>query len=267
MNKKCFFFQGDNLLLPLSAPEPTTEVSMDLLKCFSSYEIFEVPSLDVIPEIINVADIAPSNPLPADWHAIPVRQVLTILAVEKQSAARLFRAFHIAKWRHDSRFCGTCGAENKDAPCDISIIPPPAPHRVCPRCGRLEFPRICPAIIVLITNEKNEILLAHNKKFKQGLYSHISGFNEAGETLEETVAREIREEINIEVKNIEYVKSQPWPLPNSFMVGFKAQYLSGEIKPDGTEIDDARWFSKDNLPEIPAHGSLSRVLIDMWLGL
>jgi NAD+ diphosphatase len=129
----------------------------------------------------------------------------------------------------------------------------------------MEFPRICPAVIVLITDSENRILLAHNKRFKTKVYSHISGFNEAGESLEETVIREIREEINIEVKDIEYIKSQPWPFPNSLMVGFKARYSSGIIKCDGDEIVDAQWFTKNNLPQLPTEGSLSRYLINCWL--
>jgi NAD+ diphosphatase len=125
---------------------------------------------------------------------------------------------------------------------------------------------VCPAIIVIITDDKDRILLAHNKKFRSGLYSLISGFNEAGESLEDTVAREVREEVNIEVKDAVYVRSQPWPFPNSLMLGFSARYLSGEIRPDGIEIEDARWFDRDNLPELPGEGSLSRFLINLWLG-
>ncbi|MCL2759362.1 MAG: NAD(+) diphosphatase, partial [Treponema sp.] len=169
----------------------------------------------------------------------------------------ILRACHIAQWRRDSRFCGTCGAENSDVAAQA--------QRICPKCGRTEFPRICPAVIVVITDSDNRILLAHNKRFRAGVYSHISGFNEAGETLEETVVREIREEINIEVNNIEYVTSQAWPFPNSLMLGFKAQHLSGVIRPDGDEIEDANWFTKDNLPELPGEGSLSRFLINCWL--
>jgi NAD+ diphosphatase len=173
------------------------------------------------------------------------------------AASRIVRACHIAQWRHDSVFCGTCGAKN-------DFIPSP-PHCVCPMCGRLEFPRICPAVITAITNNENKILLAHNKKFRAGVYSHIAGFNEAGESLEQTVEREIFEEINIKVKDIVYVKSQPWPFPNSLMLGFKARYSSGVIKPDGDEIEDAKWFTKDSLPDLPAEGSLSRFLINSWL--
>jgi NAD+ diphosphatase len=107
--------------------------------------------------------------------------------------------------------------------------------------------------------------LAHNKKFQPGLYSLIAGFTEAGESLESAVAREIREEVNIEVKDIRYIISQPWPFPNSLMLGFVSRYASGEIMPDGVEIEDARWFDKDALPELPGTGSVSRYLIGRWL--
>ena len=201
-----------------------------------------------------------------------VRQLLADYSVEGSGIKGLERlkdlgeilhACHIAQWRRGSRFCGTCGALNGDAPpCSANAA---QAHRVCPKCGRLEFPRICPAVITLITDADNRILLAHNKRFRAGVYSHISGFTEAGESLEETVAREIREEINIEVKDIEYIKSQPWPFPSSLMVGFKARYLSGAITPDGEEIEDAKWFTKNDLPELPANGSLSRFMINDWL--
>jgi len=167
------------------------------------------------------------------------------------------RTLHLEHWRKESCFCGTCGAKNCDAPA--------LDHRYCPSCGRLEFPRICPAVIVAITDDDNRLLLAHNKRFRAGMYSLISGFNEAGESLEETVVREIMEEVNINVKDIKYVKSQPWPYPNSLMVGYKARYESGILKPDGEEIEDAKWFTKDNLPDIPKNGSLARFLIDDWL--
>jgi NAD+ diphosphatase len=96
------------------------------------------------------------------------------------------------------------------------------------------------------------------------MYSLIAGFTEAGESLESTVAREVREEVNIEVKDIRYIVSQPWPFPHSLMLGFTARRASGELRPDGIEIEDAQWFSRDKLPLIPGHGSVSRFLIDRW---
>jgi NAD+ diphosphatase len=260
MNNRAFFFQGDTLLLPADFPDALAAegVSSELAKDFNNPDAFETPSIDKSTEPIRAVFVLPGVELPQGWRFIPVRQVLSMIAAGTAGggSGRILRACHIAQWRNDSRFCGTCGAKNVDGS--------PEPHRICPKCGRIEYPRICPAMIVLITDDQDRILLAHNKKFKAGMYSLVSGFNDAGETLEDTVVREIREEVNIEVKDIEYVKSQSWPFPNSLMLGFKAHYLSGEIRPDGVEIEDAKWFTRDNLPDIPMHGSLSRFLIESW---
>jgi len=201
--------------------------------------------------------------LPPGWKAIPMRQAMNTItgfamADGIGAIGRLFRSYHIGQWRRDSRFCGTCGAANRDADTGETA-------RQCPACGRIEFPRIVPAIITVITNDADEALLAHNKKFASGMYSLIAGFNEAGESLEATVAREIKEEVNLDVKDIRYIRSQPWPFPNSLMLGFTAQYSGGELRPDGVEIEDARWFSRDNLPGLPGSGSISRYLISLWL--
>lgn len=267
MEKTAFFLQDDSLLLPADYPDSHLDkgVPVEFTKKFNKYDILELPAIDnAEPSIFPAVSVLPDEPLPDNWKRIPVRQVLALLSAESSRSelflkqGRILRAFHITQWRRESRFCGTCGAENIEISCaDV--------HRRCPKCGRLEYPRICPAVIVIITDDDNRILLAHNKKFKTGVYSHISGFNEAGETLEATVEREIREEVNIEVKNITYIKSQPWPFPNSLMLGFKAGYSSGVIRPDGAEIEDAQWFTKDNLPELPGEGSLSRFLLNDWL--
>jgi len=266
MKERAFFFFGDNLLLPEDFPNSqiTKGLPLELAEDFKDTEIFEIPAIDDEPETIRAVSILPDTglldaALPKNWKAIPVRQVLAILSTADDSTAnpsRILRACHIAQWRRDSRFCGTCGAKNSDVPKDA--------QRRCPKCGRAEFPRICPAVIVAIT-DGDRILLAHNKRFKNNVYSHISGFNEAGETLEETVAREINEEVNIKVHDIIYIRSQPWPFPNSLMIGFSARFLSGTIRPDGEEIEDAKWFTRDNLPELPGQGSLSRYLIGRWL--
>ena len=271
MMNEAFFFQGDSLLLPVDCEltgghnsEINRGVPLKLAKDFDNPDIFTIPAIDdptdpLQPEaaVIQTVSVLPGTPLPENWRSIPVRQILTMLSVEGSYPGRILRACHIAQWRQDSRFCGRCGAQNNDVLGDT--------QRRCPQCGKTEFPRICPAIIVIITNDENKILLAHNKRFKAGIYSHISGFNEAGESLEETIVREVREEVNIEVRDIKYVKSQPWPFPNSLMVGFKARYSSGILKPDGDEIEDAQWFSRDKLPELPGEGSLSRYLINRWL--
>jgi NAD+ diphosphatase len=263
LNDRAFFFLDDTLLLPPDFPESEIEMGVprELVKDFTNPDIFEIPPLDNAPNchaqspVINVVSVLPGTEFPAGWRSIPVRYLLASLSAD--GTGKILRACHIARWRGDSRFCGTCGARNIDAAGNV--------QRLCPKCGRTEFPRICPAVIIIITDNENRILLAHNKKFTGNVYSHISGFNEAGETLEETIAREIREEVNITVKDVEYVKSQPWPFPSSLMIGYKARYLSGTVKPDGVEIEDAGWFVKDNLPALPREGSLSRYLINCWL--
>ena len=134
----------------------------------------------------------------------------------------------------------------------------------CPGCGFLSFPRISPAVIVLVEKE-NRVLLARVKRFTTELYSILAGFVEPGETLEETVQREVEEETGIKVKNIRYFGSQPWPFPDSLMIGFTADYESGEIKIDETEIVDAGWYDPDRLPTIPGKISIARELLDWYV--
>lgn len=128
----------------------------------------------------------------------------------------------------------------------------------------MAFPRISPAVIVLIERE-GEILLARSVRFAAGMYGLIAGFVEPGETLEETARREIMEEVGITVRDLTYVASQPWPFPNSLMVGFTAKWAGGEITPDSAEIEDARWFHPDALPVLPSKISIARRLVDEFL--
>jgi NAD+ diphosphatase len=221
---------------------------------------FEVPRISSEGSVGGFL-LAPEAPLPPLWRKVPIRQSLT-LAVEgvldgSGGAGFLFRTYHVMQWRRDSAFCGTCGSANSDSSAELA--------RFCPVCGRTEFPRIAPAIIVLIINDKEEALLAHNRNFAAGVYSLIAGFNEAGENLEATITREVREEVGLELRDINYRLSQPWPFPNSLMLGFTARYASGTLKVDGVEIEDARWFTRDALPKLPGPGSVSRYLIERWL--
>jgi NAD+ diphosphatase len=263
--KSAYLFQGTNLVVEERAPDtaPTDGTDSETItRAFRGLEFFEIPAVDGGAAIRGFS-IPEDHPLPPGWQAVPVRRGLTRFTGEttvdgRGPAGRMLRAFHIHQWRADSRFCGCCGTENTDAPDE--------PARLCPACGRLEFPRIAPAVIVIVTNDAGEALLAHNNKFAPGVYSLIAGFNEAGESLENTVAREIREEVNIEVRDIRYFVSQPWPFPNSLMLGFCARYASGTLRPDGVEIEDAQWFPRNNLPQLPGHGSVSRYLINKWIG-
>ncbi|MFA7230819.1 MAG: NAD(+) diphosphatase [Victivallaceae bacterium] len=186
--------------------------------------------------------------------AVDFREAIKLLTAEESRAASYAR--QMLHWEQEHRFCGNCSAATSISDREMA--------RVCPDCGALFFPRISPAVIVAVTHG-DKILLAHNHNFRTGLYSTVAGFAEPAETLEETVAREVLEETGIKIKNIRYFGSQSWPFPHSLMIGFMAEYDSGEITPDGVEIETAGWFSIDQLPEIPSHGSISRQLIDNFI--
>ena len=166
------------------------------------------------------------------------------------------RAVQIVDWDRNHRYCSRCGAPLKAKNTERA--------KECPTCGLLYFPRLAPAIIVLV-ERGNQLLLARSRHFMSGVYSVIAGFVEPGETLEQAVEREIREEVGIAVKNIHYFASQPWPFPHSLMIGFTATYAGGDISLDDAEIEDAGWFTSQNLPTLPGKISIARKLIDWFL--
>lgn len=167
-----------------------------------------------------------------------------------------FRALHTVEWDGTDQYCSRCGSKNM--PKDDERA------KKCPQCGSVSFPRISPAIIVLVEHD-GKALLARSPRFKEGLFSTLAGFVELGETLEDAVKREVKEEAGIDVKNIQYFGSQPWPFPDSLMIGFTAEYAGGDIRIDKNEILDARWFDAEDMPEIPGKISISRALIDWFL--
>lgn len=166
------------------------------------------------------------------------------------------RASQILHWDSQSRFCGRCGAPTRMKDDERA--------KVCDSCGNLIFPRISPAIIIAIIKD-DQILLAHNKNFRPQLHSVVAGFMEPGETFEDTARREVFEEVGITVKNIRYFASQPWPFPDSLMIGLFGEYESGEIQVDGIEIESADWYRRDGLPEIPDTTSIAGRMIRWYL--
>lgn len=166
------------------------------------------------------------------------------------------RAIQIMEWDRTHQYCGHCATPTTQLPTERA--------KRCPNCGLVNYPRLSPAVIVLISRGE-EILLARAPRFRSGMYGLIAGFVEAGESLEETIVREVREEVGIEVKDIRYFGSQPWPFPNSLMIGFTASYASGEIAIDPQELEDAAWFTKDNLPLIPPKLSIARKILDWFI--
>ena len=156
-------------------------------------------------------------------------------------------------WRKNHRFCGRCGTPTIMKSDEFSMQ--------CPTCDLLAYPRISPAVMVLV-RRGNDLLLARSPRFRPGVFSALAGFVEAGETIEQCTAREVREEVGVEITNLQYFHSQPWPFPDSLMIAFFADYAGGEITPDLKEIEAAGWFSRDALPPLPDHASISRHLID-----
>jgi NAD+ diphosphatase len=149
------------------------------------------------------------------------------------------RAVQLVDWARTHRYCGACGAPT--APSDRERA------MVCPDCGLTAFPRLSPAVIMVV-HRGPELLLAHGRSYPQPFYGPLAGFVEVGETLEHAVRREVREEVGVEVGEVTYVTSQPWPFPNSLMIGFFAEYAGGDIRIDPEEIVDARWFGVDDIP-------------------
>lgn len=166
------------------------------------------------------------------------------------------RACHLNNWKKMNRYCGCCGGVMNRSSDEVAML--------CGSCGNIVYPRISPAVIVAITKGE-QILLAHAVRFSDRIYSVLAGYVEPGETLEDCVRREIMEEVGLRVKNIRYFSSQPWPYPDSLMVAFTAEHESGEICVDGKEIEDADWYFKDDLPELPSRASVAMRLIEAWM--
>jgi NAD+ diphosphatase len=167
------------------------------------------------------------------------------------------RAVQMVEWDRTHRFCGRCGAATEPAPGERA--------RRCPDCRLLAFPRLAPAVITLIERDDGSALLARGVAFPIPMYSCIAGFVEPGEDLESAVRREVFEEVGVQLGEVRYVRSQPWPFPHSLMIGFEAQWASGDIRIDENEITDAAWFRPDDLPTIPPGLSIARSLIDAWI--
>lgn len=163
------------------------------------------------------------------------------------------RALQLAEWTRTHRHCGCCGARMERQPGERAML--------CPQCGFTAYPRIAPAMMVLV-RKGNRILLGRAPHFVPGVYSALAGFVEAGESLEECVHREVQEEVGITIANLRYYRSQSWPFPHSLMLAFIADHAGGELQPNPAELSDARWFALDELPKLPSPISISRALIE-----
>lgn len=190
-----------------------------------------------------------------DFHTISLRQALSLVYPEQYAMG--VKAYSVMQWDRNHQFCGRCASP--------TLHRTPLFERFCPICQLSFFPRISPSILVLVYRG-DELVMARSPHFAPGIYGLIAGFVEIGESLEETIHREVKEEVGLQVKNITYFGSQPWPFPDSLMVAFTAEYDSGELVIDNKEIENAGWYRYDNLPGRPSMSiSIGSKLLDNFV--
>ena len=211
----------------------------------------------LLPNGTTIRARAIGHEVPEDdaWLMVGLRASFDYLPLAEYKAAG--KAFQILWWDIHSRFCPVCGTRTEQR---TSIM------KKCPSCGYEIYPPISTAIIVLIRKGEDEVLLVHARNFRGTYYGLVAGFLEPGETLEQCVEREVREETGLSIRNITYFDSQPWPYPSGLMVGFMADYAGGTIKLQDNELSAGAFYHRDHLPELPQKLSIARRLIDHWLG-
>ncbi len=231
--------------VPLSSQPPTP------LKEWTTK--MELPELDGHPCQAYKLEVPPADM--NGLETIGLRESWNVLSRTMYDMAS--KASELLYWDSNTKFCGVCGAPMKRS----TVI-----SKTCTNCGKEVWPQVSPAIIVRIKRD-DKILLVNAKTFRRSeMYGLVAGFVETGETLEQCVEREVMEEVNLKIANIKYFGSQSWPYPCGIMIGFTADYVSGELKLQEEELNRAGWFNKDNLPPIPDKMSIARQLIDDFLG-
>jgi NAD+ diphosphatase len=242
-------FQERRLLLgPDGSPLQPDPASASLPPMAAEY----LGTLDGRPCYTATLDAATT--LPAGWTAISLRAGYSQFPAE--IAALAGRAIQVLEWDGNHRYCGRCGTATERVATERA--------RRCPACGLVHYPRLSPAVIVLV-HDGPAMLLARSSHSPVPFYSTLAGFVEPGETLEEAVAREVGEEVGIRVRDLRYFASQPWPFPGSLMIGFTAAYAGGAIQVDGEEITHADWFTAETLPQVSPPFSIARWLINAHL--
>ena len=203
--------------------------------------------------MIHVEEKEDLNEADSEIKLIAPRDYFLSMSDQPEIGKKVLRAAHWAVANQMLQFCSHCAGSLE------KVLE--TTEKKCPQCQKSFFPKLSPAILVLI-QRGDEILLARGPQHPPEMYSVLAGFIDLGESAEETVHREVREEVGLEVKNLKYFGSQSWPFPDSFMVAFTADYLRGDIQIDPSELEEARWFHRDELPLLPPPSTLSRKLID-----
>lgn len=230
---------------------------------------FELPQKRDFPELsdnLNGIFLFTLNDIPCflvpdslltDKPGFIYKEINFFRSIRQQEIAWISIAgYHLMNWYTQHKFCGKCGTGTQLKVDERAII--------CPECNHVVFPKISPAIIVAIISN-NKILLARNTNFQGSWYSLIAGYVDIGESLEETLVREVKEEVGVDVKNIRYYKSQPWPLSGSMMIGFVAEADENQpISIDDKEITDAAWFTRGNLPNHSSTISIAGEMIEKF---
>ena len=250
-----FFVIDDDSLLVFSNEQFIRPISNDELK-WSGLEVNEKHFLGFLnDEPCYVVSVKKDGCVLENFEFLNLSALFGRIPDELFGA--ISRALQIVNWSKSNKFCGKCGSSLKEELHERAMI--------CDKCDIDPlYPRISPCVITLIHKE-NKVLLAHNVNFPDNFYSTLAGFIEPGETVEEALKREVLEEVGVEVENIKYFGSQSWPFPSQLMLGYFAEYKSGEIIPDNTEIDKADWFEIDNLPNVPPSNiSISGKLIEAY---
>lgn len=239
-----FAFVGGDLLLPEAGPAALRPIEVAAFEALATarHYLGRIDAHDCWALALAEA--------PAGWQRTPLRSAM--MAMEGVLAPLAGRAAQVLEWDRTHRFCGVCAAP--------TTIRPGERARVCTACGHTAYPRVSPAMMALVWRP-GELLLARSPHFAKGRYSALAGFVEPGESLEDCVHREVAEEVGVTVRALRYFGSQSWPFPHSLMVAFTARWDGGEIVPQPEEIEDARWFPLDKLPDIPPRFSISGHLI------